>query len=104
MLIPIPQSNVLITRSGQACLGDFGIIGEFAYVRENRYKPEMVRYMAPERISSSYDGVIFYPSKESDVYALSMTCFSVCSSFALKDPSPDTRAPSRSGPHGGAAV
>ena len=74
------QSNILITRDGQACLGDFGIIGELKSVQEYRYKPGMVRYTAPERITWTCD-IIFRPSKESDVYSLAMTSFTVRSSL-----------------------
>ena len=71
------QNNVLITEDGQACLGEFGISGAFLLPDLNAYELENCRYMAPEFVSWR-----LYPnpnrtSKESDVYSLVMTSFSV---------------------------
>ena len=48
---------------------------------------ETLRYMAPERVSLESGPIVVGPSKESDVYSLSMTSFSVCTSFGNR---PDT--------------
>jgi len=64
------------------CLGDFAIAGMFTtqqFTSED-YQPENLRYMAPERISGVTSHVAS-PTKESDVYSLAMTSFSVCACF-----------------------
>jgi len=71
------QNNILITRDGQACLGDFAIAGTFTWISYEFYQQETLRYMAPECIP---DGVK-HPSRGSDVYSLAMASFSVCASF-----------------------
>ena len=60
------------------CLGDFAIAGMFTarWFTFEDYQPETLRYMAPERVSPLAD-----PTKESDVYSLAMTSFSVCACF-----------------------
>jgi len=46
------------------------------------YQPEALRYMAPERfLWENYSFVVRGPSKESDIYAVAMTSFSVCTAF-----------------------
>jgi len=53
-----------------------GLFTEYTYMF---HQEETLRYMAPECIT--VDRVIFRPggpSKESDVYSLAMTSFSVC--------------------------
>ena len=106
------QNNVLVTRDGRACLGDFGIVGAFSSPVFAKFGIETVRYMAPERFAR---GTIYYatlgrcrcyttpPSKESDVYALSMTCFTVCP-FCLKRTGIIIITPSSPGPHRGVTV
>ena len=74
------QGNILITQDGQACLGDFGIIGAFKDLTYHDYKLETIRYMAPERLSRV--PTINSPSKQSDVYSLATTSFEVRSSAA----------------------
>jgi serine/threonine protein kinase len=75
------QGNILVTREGQACLGDFGIADTFSGLRSDAYKLETLRYMAPERAPEDlYDPeMIEGPSRASDVYSLAMTSFKVCS-------------------------
>ena len=81
------QRNILVTREGQACLGDFGIAGTFSRLMSDAYKLETLRYMAPERAPEVlYDPeMIEGPSRASDVYSLAMTSFRVCS-FAVCHP------------------
>jgi len=45
------------------------------------YQPETRRYMAPEHISDDSAAPVG-PTKETDVYSLAMTSFSVRASFA----------------------
>ena len=75
------QDNVLITRDGNACLADFGITYQFprAY---RMFKLRTARYMAPERFRRFSSGIygVDPASKESDVYSLAMSSFTVCSS------------------------
>ncbi|KAF9649106.1 kinase-like protein [Thelephora ganbajun] len=69
----IAPGNVLITRDGRACVGDFGVLDGFKDLSFTRFKLGTARYMAPEQanpLSSS-------PSQESDVYSLAMTSFTV---------------------------
>ena len=76
------QNNILITQDGQACLGDFGIAGLFMRYTYRIHRQETLRYMAPERSSPYGVGfVVNGPSKESDIYSLAMTSFSVRASF-----------------------
>jgi len=76
------QDNILITPDGNACLADFGITDEFPQLSCRIFKLRTARYTAPER----FDGVndIDLASKESDVYSLAMTSFTVCSSSVGK--------------------
>jgi len=76
------QDNTLITRDGNACLGDFGITNVLANVHRRMFKLKTARYMAPERFDSDND--IYYASKESDIYSLAMTSFTVSPSSAKK--------------------
>ena len=74
------QNNVLITQDGRACLGEFGIIGAFERFDFYMYELETVRYMAPEcfYLKGAYGSPeTSGPSKESDVYSLAVTSFSV---------------------------
>jgi serine/threonine protein kinase len=93
--------NILITRDGQACLGDFGIAGAFKDFAYHDNKLETLRYMAPERLlgAPAMNG----PSRESDVYSLAMTSFKV---FPLLRTIllVDTIIPLPSGPHGDIAI
>ena len=77
------QNNILITEDGQPCLGEFGITGSFQSLHFYAYELETLRYMAPE--SFLFPDSPNYPkstglSKESDVYSVAMTSFTVCSS------------------------
>jgi len=76
------QDNILITRDDSACLGDFGIASELYNLDYRKFKLRTARYMAPERFfrSSMVTDSINPASKESDVYSLAMTSFTVCSS------------------------
>ena len=78
------QNNILITGDGQACLGDFGIAVSFWTTEPYVCDLEHIRYMAPERFyMRSHDAVLETGSaeKESDVYSLAVTSFSVRSSL-----------------------
>ena len=79
------QNNILLTQDGQMCLGDFAIAGMFTMGRFSfeDYQPETLRYIAPERISRSTSSPVAGPTKESDVYSLAMTSFSVRACFAI---------------------
>ena len=68
------QGNILITPSGNACLGDFGIMDGFSTLWHYRFRQGTVRYIAPERLD--FDN-IDSASKKSDVYSLAMTSFTV---------------------------
>jgi len=73
-----PQNNVLITLDGQACLGDFGIAGALQDLAPDVYHLNTLRYIAPECLGTSI--LNRHPnkrSKESDIYSLAMTSFSV---------------------------
>jgi len=72
-----------MTQDGQACLGDFAIAEMFtSYMFSfKHYQPETLRYVAPERFSDDISSSVFNPTKESDVYSLAMTSFSVRASF-----------------------
>ena len=77
------QGNILITRDGQTCLGDFGIAGAFRGFSYEDHKLKTLRYMAPERLSEealcvdNLPVTIDGPSKASDVYSLAVTSFEV---------------------------
>lgn len=78
------QNNILITEDGQACLGDFGIAGTFTGYLYLFHEPETLRYMAPERFLCDITSfLVIRSSKESDVWSLAMTSFSVCSCLKL---------------------
>ena len=72
------QNNILITRDGQACLGDFaieGVFNDWPYWYDHL---ETLRYMAPERFAVKGYGIsVTSSTKESDVHSLAMTSFSV---------------------------
>lgn len=69
----IAPGNILISRDGRACLGDFGIVGNFGKLSFPSFKLGTARYMAVERMDLT-DGS---PSKKSDIYSLAMTSFTV---------------------------
>ena len=74
------QNNILITQDGQACLGEFGVTTSFPFFGIVAYELQTAQYMAPECVSWQLGGQ--EPnrhSKESDVYSLAVTSFSVCS-------------------------
>ena len=79
------QGNILITPNGNACLGDFGIAGAFAWFWDYSYRPKLgtARYMAPEQFANDND--VKFASKESDIYSLTMTSFTVCPSPVRKE-------------------
>ena len=73
------QNNILITRDGQACLGEFGITGAFpSFSYDWRYEQTTFQYMAPECL---HFGVGRKEpnrySNKSDVYSLAVTSFFV---------------------------
>ena len=74
----------MITRDGIACLGDFGIAREFADTWNSRFRFKLgtARYIAPEQFGSRYS--IGLASKESDIYSVAMTSFTVRSSSTGK--------------------
>jgi len=76
---PYVQNNILITPDGNACLADFGITNETAGLNPRMFKLRTARYMAPERFHRTiFDTNGINPaSKESDVYSLAMTSFTV---------------------------
>ena len=74
------QNNILITRDGQACLGDFTIAGAFV-CSYGYHQLETLRHMAPERFSDRGTFLVGGSSRTSDVYSLAMTSFSVRTSF-----------------------
>jgi len=78
------QGNILITEDGQPCLGEFGITGSFQRFNYYFYELETLRYMAPESFLFPHfpDTKTTGPLKESDVYSLALTSFTVCSSVA----------------------
>ena len=68
----------MITRDGQACVGDFGIAGTFGDLWSDQLKLGAAQYIAPECFS--YVVALFRItglSKASDVYSLVMTSFEV---------------------------
>ena len=73
------QDNVFINWAGEACLGEFGIAGAFRPFGPHAYELGTLRYMAPECfLWGSFGGLeASRPSKESDIYSLAMTSFSV---------------------------
>ena len=79
------QGNILITPDGNACLGDFGIGGALAEFWVQYFRPKLgtARYMAPEQFA--YDNDVEFASKESDIYSLAMTSFTVCPSSVRKE-------------------
>ena len=75
------QNNILITQDGQACLGDFAIAWLSTWTSYVMYhRPETLRHMAPERFLNRphTPPLLERLSKDSDVYSLAMTAFSVC--------------------------
>jgi len=74
------QGNILITRDGNACLGDFGITTARRWLP--MFKLGTIRYMAPERLGSGDRANL--ASKESDVYSFAMTSFTVRSTSVGK--------------------
>ena len=74
------KGNILITRDGRACLGDFGVVGGFGDLSFPRFKLGTVRYMALERLDVTGGS----PSVKSDVYSLAMASFTVRSSPVVK--------------------
>jgi len=71
----------MITPEGNACLADFGITNGFAGLRCRMFKLRTARYMAPERFPDADDFKdVNSASKESDIYSLAMSSFTVCSS------------------------
>ena len=76
------QNNILITKDGQACLGDFGTAWACIFYPPRYYQPETLRCMAPEHFIAQGDTfLVEVPSQKGDVYSLAMTSFSVCASF-----------------------
>ena len=69
------QGDILVAQDGQTRLGDFGITGAFRDLTYYDYKLEVLRYMAPERLSEA--PMINGPSKKGDVYSLAMNSFEV---------------------------
>jgi len=89
MIDPVPtpdtaQNNVLITRDGHACLGEFGIVGASHRPELYAYELGTLRFMAPECFLWVSSPRISRPSKESDVYSFAMTSFSVGSSVVSR--------------------
>ena len=74
------KGNILVTRDGRACLGDFGIVAAFGDLSFPRFKLGTARYMALERLNLSNAP----PSAKSDIYSLAMTSFTVRSPFSCK--------------------
>ena len=74
------KGNILITRDGRACLGDFGVVGGFGDLSFPRFKLTTARYMALERLDLTGGS----PSIKSDVYSLAMTSFTVRSSHVAR--------------------
>ena len=81
------QGNILITPDGNACLGDFGIGGVFTelWFWADGFRPKLrtAQYMAPEQFAHTNN--IKFASKESDIYSLAMTSFTVCPSSVRKE-------------------
>ena len=79
------QGNILITPDGNACLGDFGIRSAFATLWWYSFRPKLgtARYMAPEQFD--HNSSVRFASKESDIYSLAMTSFTVCPSPVRKE-------------------
>ena len=73
------QGNILITRKGTACIGDFGIAqiinDPLVAVQSGTATRQHggIRYMAPERLEKSITG------KKSDVHSFAITAYEVCS-------------------------
>jgi len=82
-----PKNNILITRDGQACIGEFGITGAFWGVWATACELGTLRYMAPERfpLKASDNLRTGGASTESDVYSLVMASFSVRFFVANRD-------------------
>ena len=74
------KGNILITRDGRACLGDFGVVGGFGDLSFPRFKLTTARYMALERLDLTGGS----PSIKSDVYSLAMSSFTVGPSPVVK--------------------
>lgn len=79
LMVDKPQRNVLITRDGQACLGEYGVIGAFPVLYASACDLETLRFMAPERHPQDAlaEREIGGPSIESDIYSLAMISFFV---------------------------
>ncbi|KAF9645572.1 kinase-like protein [Thelephora ganbajun] len=78
----INPGNILITEDGIARVGDFGITGVITDPTvvdpgsTTRSKPGAVRYMAPELLNPlQFNFSDSNPSKESDIYSLTMTAY-----------------------------
>ena len=84
-MLPIPRSiqgNIMITKEGNARLGDFGITGiitDPTVVEQDRVTTSgSTRYMAPELLDPELFGLKHSnPSKESDVHSFAMTAYEV---------------------------
>lgn len=89
VLIDDAQNNVLINLDGEACLGEFGITGAFRRFEPHAYELGTILYIAPEFFFwGALAAETSWPSKESDVYSLAMTSFSV-GSCVVNNPLPN---------------
>ena len=74
------KDNILITTSGAACLGDFGLssIASFSCTETSAHGARgTVRWMAPELILPVDEKSSRRSTKESDVYAFAMVAIEV---------------------------
>lgn len=87
--VPV-QLNVLITRSGRACLADFGLataIDAKTTVMAHNSTIKIggtIRFQAPELLCADLEETETCPhnSKASDIYAFACVCYEVsCQSF-----------------------